>query len=69
MHACVHARVQAWTYQVPNLVEMRRKLRAAAIPLVTEPVAITTSYLGDQKSMSLRAPDGAIVELVEFAAQ
>jgi hypothetical protein len=64
-----HARVQAWTYQVPNLVEMRRKLRAAAIPLVTEPVAITTSYLGDQKSMSLRAPDGAIVELVEFAAQ
>jgi hypothetical protein len=64
-----HARVQVWTYQIPNILEMRRKLRAAAIPVVTEPVAITTPYLGDQKSMSLRAPDGTIVELVEFAAQ
>ena len=64
-----HARVQVWSYQIPNLIEMRKKLRAAAIPVVTEPVAITTSYLGDQKSMSLRAPDGTIVELVEFAAQ
>ena len=64
-----HARVQVWTYQVPNLLETRKKLRAAAIPMVTEPVAITTPYLGDQKSMSLRAPDGAIVELVQTAAQ
>lgn len=64
-----HARIQVWTYQIPNILETRKKLRAAAIPLVTEPVAITTPYLGDQKSMSLRAPDGTIVELVEFAAQ
>jgi hypothetical protein len=64
-----HARVQVWTYQIPNILETRRKLRAAAIPMVTEPVAITTPYLGDQKSMSLRAPDGTIVELVEATAQ
>jgi hypothetical protein len=62
-------RVQVWTYQVPSVVDARRKLRANAIPVVTEPVAITTPYLGDQKSLSLRAPDGAIVELVETAAQ
>jgi hypothetical protein len=63
------ARVLVWTYQVPSIVEARRKLRANAIPVVTEPVGITTPYLGDEKSMSLRAPDGAIVELVEAVAQ
>jgi hypothetical protein len=62
-------RVQVWTYQIPNILDARKKLRENAIPLVTEPVGITTAYLGDQKSMSLRAPDGTIVELVETAAQ
>ena len=64
-----NVRVQVWTYQVPDIKEARRKLRANAIRVVTEPVGITTPYLGDQKSMSLRAPDGSIVELVETAAQ
>jgi hypothetical protein len=62
-------RVQVWTYQVPSIIDARRKLRANIIPVVTEPVGITTPYLGDQKSMSLRAPDGSIVELVEAAAK
>jgi hypothetical protein len=61
--------VQVWTYQVPSIVEARKRLRANSIPVVTEPVGITTPYLGDQKSMSLRAPDGTIVELVETVAQ
>jgi hypothetical protein len=64
-----NVRVQVWTYQVPSIVDARRKLRANTIPVVTEPVGITTPYLGDQKSMSLRAPDGSIVELVEAAAK
>jgi hypothetical protein len=64
-----NVRVQAWTYQVPSIIEARRKLRANTIPVVTEPVGITTPYLGDQKSMSLRAPDVTIVELVEAAAR
>ena len=64
-----NVRVQVWTYQVPSIVEARKKLRANAIPVVTEPVGITTPYMGDQKSMSLRAPDGTIVELIEAAAQ
>ena len=64
-----NVRVQVWTYQVSSILEARKKLRANAIPVVTEPVGITTPYLGDQKSMSLRAPDGTVVELVEAAAQ
>jgi len=64
-----NVRVQVWTYQVPSIVEARKKLRANAIPVVTEPVGITTPYMGDQKSMSLRAPDGTIVELIEAAAE
>jgi hypothetical protein len=64
-----NVRVQVWTYQVPSILEARKRLRASAIPPVTEPVGITTPSMGDQKSMSLRAPDGAIVELIEAAAQ
>jgi hypothetical protein len=37
--------------------------------VVFDPVAITTGYLGDHKTMAIRAPDGAIVELVETASQ
>jgi hypothetical protein len=62
-------RVLVWSYQVGSVLDARKKLRANSIPVITEPVAITTPYLGDQKSMSLRAPDGSIVELVETAAQ
>jgi hypothetical protein len=62
-------RVQVWTYLIPDVLDMRRKLRAHAIPTASEPVVITTPYLGDQKTMTLKAPDGAIVELVQTAAQ
>jgi hypothetical protein len=62
-------RVLVRTYQVKSILDARRRLRENTIPVVTEPVGITTPYLGDQKSLSLRAPDGTIVELVETAAQ
>ncbi|HTU66870.1 MAG TPA: hypothetical protein VMF52_13050 [Steroidobacteraceae bacterium] len=62
-------RVQVWTYLVPDILDVKRKLRAHTIPLLTEPVGITTSYLGNEQAMSLRAPDGAIVELVQTALQ
>lgn len=64
-----NVRVQAWSYQVASILDARRKLREHTIPVLTEPVGITTPYLGDQKSMSLRAPDGTVVELVETAAK
>ncbi len=64
-----NVRAQVWTYRVANILDARRKLRENALAVMTEPVGITTPYLGDQKSMSLRAPDGSVVELVEIATQ
>ena len=51
-------RVQVWTYLVPNVVEANKRLRESGIPVVFDPVAITTAYLGDHKAMAIRAPDG-----------
>jgi hypothetical protein len=62
-------RVQVWTFFIADVLDARRKLRANAIPTLSEPVGITTSYLGDEKAMTVRAPDGAIVELVQSAVQ
>lgn len=64
-----NVRVQVWTYLVPSVLDAKRRLREAVVPAVTDPVAITTAYFGDHKTMSIRAPNGAIVELVESAAQ
>jgi hypothetical protein len=61
-------RVQVWTYLIPSVLEANRRLRADGIPVVFDPVAITTAYLGDHKTMAIRAPDGTIIELVEAAA-
>lgn len=64
-----NVRVQVWTFFIADVLDANRKLRAHTIPALSEPVGITTSYLGDEKTMTLRAPDGAIVELVQAAAQ
>jgi hypothetical protein len=44
-------------------------LRGAGIPVTFEPVAITTSYLGDHRTMAIQAPDNTVIELVQNAAQ
>ena len=62
-------RVQVWTYLVPSVIEANKRLRASGIPVVFDPVAITTAYLGEHKTMAIRAPDGTIIELVEAATQ
>ena len=64
-----NVRVHAWTYLVPDILDVKRKLRAHAIAALTEPVGITSTYLGSESVMSLRAPDGAVIELVQAAAQ
>ena len=63
------ARVQVWTYFVPDVVAAKRRLRAAGIPVPFEPVAITTAYLGDHRTMGIGAPDGTVIELVQNVAQ
>ena len=64
-----NARVQAWTYFVPSVVEARGKLRDHGIAVDFAPVKITTAYLGDHNTMGITAPDGTVIELVENAAQ
>ncbi len=65
-----NVRVQVWTFLIrDDVLKVRNKLRAQVIPVLTEPVHITTTYMGDEKSITLLAPDGAIVELVQAAAQ
>jgi len=62
-------RIQVWTYLIPNVLEANRKLRANNVPVVFDPVAITTAYLGTHKTMAIRAPDGTLIELVETESQ
>jgi hypothetical protein len=62
-------RVQAWTFLVPSVVEASRRLRENGIPVVFDAAALTTPYLGDHRTMAIRAPDGTIVQLVETAAR
>lgn len=60
-----HARVQVWTYFVPDIVVASRRLRDNGIPVIYDPVGITTSYLGDHRTLAIRAPDGTVVQLVQ----
>lgn len=62
-------RVQAWTYRVPDIVTAAQRLRANGIPVIYDPVEITTSYLGDHRTLAIRAPDGTVVQLVQSVAQ
>ncbi len=69
IEATESVRVKVWTYLIPDVVEANKRLRANNIPVVFDPVSITTAYLGDHKAMAIRAPDGTIVELVETVAK
>ena len=69
IEATESVRVKVWTYLIPDVVEANKRLRANNIPVVFDPVSITTAYLGDHKAMAIRAPDGTIVELVETMAR
>jgi hypothetical protein len=62
-------RVQVWTYLVPDIVAATRRLREGGIPVNYGPVGLTTAYLGDHRTVAIRAPDGAVVQLVETRAQ
>ncbi len=64
-----HERVQAWTYLIDDVVAAHKRLREAGITVVFEPVATTTAYLGDHRTMGIRAPDGTVIELAQSRAQ
>ncbi|MDF3020634.1 MAG: hypothetical protein K0Q92_1937 [Steroidobacteraceae bacterium] len=58
-------RVQVWTYFVPDIVNASKRLRESGVPVIYDPVGITTSYLGDHRTLAIRAPDGTVVQLVQ----
>ena len=62
-------RIQVWTYLVPDILVANRRLRENGIPVIFDPVGITTSYMGDQKTLAIRAPDGTVVQLAQTSAQ
>jgi catechol 2,3-dioxygenase-like lactoylglutathione lyase family enzyme len=62
-------RLQVWTWLVPDVVAANKRLRANGIPVVYDPAEITTAYLGEHKTMAIRAPDGTIVELVQTSSR
>jgi hypothetical protein len=62
-------RIQAWTFLVPDILAANRRLRENGIPVIYDPVGITTAYMGDHKTLAIRSPDGTVVQLVESAAQ
>jgi hypothetical protein len=64
-----NVRIQVWTYLVPNILEASRRLRENGIPVIYDPVGITTPYLGDHRTLAIRSPDGTVVQLVEAATQ
>lgn len=61
--------IQVWTYLVPDIVVARQRLRGNNIPVIFDAVGITTAYMGDQKTLAIRAPDGTVVQLVQAATQ
>jgi hypothetical protein len=62
------ARVQVWTYVIENVAKADEILRKAGIPVTSAPVAFKSPYLGDHRSMAIRAPDGTVVELFQGSA-
>jgi hypothetical protein len=64
-----NVRIQVWTYLVPDILVASRRFRENGIPVVYDPVGITTAYLGDHRTLATRAPDGTVVQLVQTAAQ
>jgi hypothetical protein len=61
-------RVLAWTYAIPDVLEANRRLREHNIPVVVNPVALTSPIFGDHKMLAIRAPDGDLIELIETTA-
>jgi hypothetical protein len=64
-----NVRVQVWTYLIPDVVAANRRLRANGIPVIYGPVGLTTSYMGDHRTLAIRAPDGTVVQLVQTIAR
>lgn len=64
-----NVRVLVWTYLVPSILDASKRLRENGIPVIYDPVGLTTPYLGQHKTLAIRAPDGTVIQLVETSSQ
>ena len=62
-------RVRAWTFIIEDASKAQQRLRDAGIEVTLDPVRFSSPYLGDHWTLGIRAPDGAIVELVQGSAR
>ena len=62
------AHIQVWTFRIDDVLATAKRMRAAHIPVTFSPVDLTTAYLGDHRTMAIRAPDDTVIELVQTAA-
>jgi catechol 2,3-dioxygenase-like lactoylglutathione lyase family enzyme len=61
--------IAAITFRVQDVLEVRRRLKAAQGVVVAGPLATTSSVLGTYKSMTALTPGGMMVEFVELLAE
>lgn len=55
-----------WTFQVRDLLEVRRRLKSAQGVVVAGPVAARSAYFGPYKAMTALTPAGTLLEFVEL---
>ena len=56
----------AWTFPVKSAAEMRLRAEAAGVPIVAGPIHYNSPSLGQHRALTVLAPNGFLVELVEF---
>ncbi len=55
----------AWTFPVRDLGEVERRAKAAGTPIVAGPIDYRSPTLGRHRALTVLAPNGFLVELVE----
>lgn len=58
----------AWTFPVRDLGEIERRAKAAGTPIVAGPIAYESPALGRHRALTVLAPNGFLIELVELPA-
>jgi hypothetical protein len=56
-----------WSYPVRDFEEIQRRVEKAKVPVVHGPVSYESPSLGKHRVMTVRAPNGFMVELFEPA--
>ncbi|MEM7587703.1 MAG: VOC family protein, partial [Acidobacteriota bacterium] len=61
-----HRGLAAWTFPVRDLAEVERRARQAEVQIVAGPIEYTSPSLGQHQALTVLAPNGFLIELVQF---